>query len=415
MKDTYEFYFIKGELICRYSDGENSIVFGGGKAIDMLHKLNRLSFSSYKVTEKSRKNSDRLFLNMNSLNTRVKISNLTKFYEYGLFDEIPRHVKKIDKAFDKYVQKGNSNKKISSKRLVAGAAALALLAGGVSFNLNKDKSYENSNDKYTLEQEYELPVDEKPMEEESNKDTEVAIEDKSIEETPVEESVETKSSEEKYLFDNNIDSSTYEYVDANYSDVIDRVARERGIDSSLLKAIVTQESSGKDPNLMQITYDVWADHVFNSYNYETGKMERIVMSNSNNYKSDIKVIPLSEMNDPYNNITIGSQIFREELARYDYNLYLGIQAYNFGIGNMNTMFSAYTGDTGRSRNSIINDIDSIEFTNYTDAVVGQGDSKYLEHVMRYVDDDEINIKKYDNGNIIDIKYEVSNGSKQKTV
>ena len=46
MKDTYEFYFIKGELICRYNDGENSIVFGGGKAIDMLHKLNRLSFSS---------------------------------------------------------------------------------------------------------------------------------------------------------------------------------------------------------------------------------------------------------------------------------------------------------------------------------------------------------------------------------
>ena len=35
--------------------------------------------------------------------------------------------------------------------------------------------------------------------------------------------------------------------------------------------------------------------------------------------------------------------------------------------------------------------------------------------MRYVNDDEINIKKYDNGNIIDLKYEVSNGSKQKTV
>ena len=378
MKDTFEFYFIKGELICRYSDGEISRVFGGGKAIDMLHELNKLSFSSYKVTEKSRKNSDRLFLNMNSLNTRVKISNLTKFYEYGLFDEIPRHVKKIDKAFDKYVQKGNSNKKISSKRLVAGATALALLAGGVSFNLNKDKSYEIANDKYTLEQEYEAPVDEKVMEESTNKDTEVAIEDKSLEETPV---------EEKYLFDNNLDSSTYQYVDENYSDVIDKVAKERGIDSSLLKAIVTQESSGKDPNLMQITYDVWADHVFNSYNYDTGKMERIVMSNSNNYKSDIKVIPLSEMSNPYNNITIGSQILREELARYDYNLYLGIQAYNFGIGNMNTMFSAYTNDTGRSRNSIINDTDSIEFTNYTNAVVGQGDSKYLEHVMRYVNDD----------------------------
>lgn len=406
MKDTFEFYFIKGELICRYSDGEYSRVFGGVKAIDMLHELNKLSFSSYKVTEKSRKNSDRLFLNMNSLNTRVKISNLTKFYEYGLFDEIPRHVKKIDKAFDKYVQKGNSNKKISSKRLVAGATALALLAGGVSFNLNKDKSYEIANDKYTLEQEYEAPVDEKVIEESTNKDPEVAKEDKSLEETPV---------EEKYLFDNNLDSSTYQYVDDNYSDVIDKVAKERGIDSSLLKAIVTQESSGKDPNLMQITYDVWADHVFNSYNYDTGKMERIVMSNSNNYKSDIKVIPLNEMSDPYNNITIGSQILREELARYDYNLYLGIQAYNFGIGNMNTMFSAYTNDTGRSRNSIINDTDSIEFTNYTDAVVGQGDSKYLEHVMRYVNDDEINIKKYDNGNIIDLKYEVSNGSKQKTV
>ena len=37
MKDTFEFYFIKGELICRYSDGEISRVLGGGKAIDMLH------------------------------------------------------------------------------------------------------------------------------------------------------------------------------------------------------------------------------------------------------------------------------------------------------------------------------------------------------------------------------------------
>ena len=407
MKDTYEFYFIKGELICRYNDGEHSRVFGGGKAIDILHELNKLSFSSYKVVDKSRKNSDRLFLNMNSLNTRVKISNLTKFYEYGLFDEIPRHVKKIDKAFDKYVQKANNNKKpIGSKRLVAGATALAMLAGGVSFSLNKDKAPEIANDKYAVEQEYEAPIEEEVVEKSINEEQEVAKEDKSKEETP---------HEEKYLFDNNLDSSTYQYVDDNYSDVIDRVARERGIDSSLLKAIVTQESSGKHPNLMQITYDVWADHIFNSYNYETGKMERIVMSNSNNYKSDIKVIPLSEMDDPYYNITIGSQIFREELARYDYNLYLGIQAYNFGIGNMNTMFNAYTNDTGKSRNSIINDTDSIEFTNYTNAVVGQGDSKYLEHVMRYVNDDEINIKKYDNGNIIDLNYKVSNGSKQKTV
>ena len=382
MKDTYEFYFIKGELICRYNDGENSIVFGGGKAIDMLHKLNRLSFSSYKVTEKSRKNSDRLFLNMNSLNTRVKISNLTKFYEYGLFDEIPRHVKKIDKAFDKYVQKGNSNKKISSKRLVAGATALALLAGGVSFNLNKDKSYEIANDKYTLEQEYELPVEESVMEDTSNKDTEVAIEDESIEETPVEENVETKSSEEKYLFDNNLESSTYEYVDDNYSDVIEKVAKERGIDSSLLKAIVTQESSGKDPNLMQITYDVWADHVFNSYNYETGKMERIVMSNSNNYKSDIKVIPLSEMNDPYNNITIGSQIFREELARYDYNLYLGIQAYNYGIGNMHTILNNASKDLGVSVESLIADKDGKSWLKYRN--IKAGDPNYLENVGRYL-------------------------------
>lgn len=400
MKNTYEFYFNNGVFTCRYDNNRRVRVLKDSDALMMLHRVDRFKFTSFKVSEKETNNRRRLYLHMNSNNNRVLITNFKKFYEYDLFDEMPRHLDDIEKACIKFSKKKLKPKSEIVKKLVATATALALITGGVSFSLNKDKSVENNN--VSIEQEYNDYENSNNIQ---------------LSETLIEtmDTISEEMIEKDYSFDNKLDSSTYKYVEENYSDLVDRVGKERGISKELLLGMVTQESSGKDPNLMQITYSVWKDHVFNAYNFDTNSYEKMVISdNPSGYKSSVKVISSSDMSDPYNNITIGSLILRDALETYDYNIPIAIQAYNFGYGNMSKVFDAYTGDTGISKKSIINDTDNIDFTNYTNVVVGQGDSEYLNHVMRYVDSDEITVKRIDNDNIIDINFRVNNKTKDKT-
>lgn len=332
---------------------------------------------------------------MNGSNNRVFIHNFKKFDEFDLFDELPNHLKDIESACDKFTKKRFRPKEVTIKKFVATATALALITGGLSFSLNKDKSLDNTNIGYTIEQEY--------TEYENSNDIETVSTEKTVEK------------EVNYTFDNKTNSETYKYVYDNYNDVIEKVSEERGISKELLMGMVTQESAGLDSNLMQITYSVWSDHVFTTHNFSTGEDEKIVISNNpSGYKNSVKVISLDSMNDPYNNITIGSLIFRDALETYDYNIPLAIQAYNFGYGNMAKVLNAYSEETGKSKNSIIADSDNVDFTKYTGVVIGQGDCEYLDHVMRYVDSDHIAIKKYDNNNVITIDFNTNNQVKDKT-
>ncbi|MBQ6538725.1 MAG: transglycosylase SLT domain-containing protein [Bacilli bacterium] len=404
MKNTYDFYFDRDVFTCKYDNGKRLRVLRDYDALRMLHRIDRYRFSSFKVKENISNNRRRLYLEMNSNNNRVFIHSFKKFDENELFEEMPNHLQEIEKACDKYAKKRFSPKKEIVKKFVATATALALMTGGASLALNKDKSIYNSNQPYTIEQEYVN------YEEANNIDTPIEKEVKEVTEV-----VKEEISQRDYGFEDKTDSETYKYVENNYSDVIERVSNERGISSELLMGMVTQESSGKDPNLMQITYSVWNDHVFTTYNFETGKEEKIVISNNpGGYKSSVKVLSPEDMNDPYNNITIGSLIFRDALETYDYNIPLAIQAYNFGYGNMNKVLSAYSEDSGRSRDLIISDTNNIDFTNYTNVVVGQGDSEYLNHVMRYVDTDKVSVKKLTNNDVIDIDFQFRSQSQDKT-
>ncbi len=394
MKNTYEFYFNKGNFICKYNNKVRTRILKNEDALMMLHRINRMNFSSFKIREKSNNDKKRLYLDMNSNSTRVSITNFRMFDELNLFDEMPHHLSSIEKAADKFTKKRYLTKNGTVKKIVATATALALITSGISFSLNKDKSIDTK-EKYTISQEFEA--------DDEVKETKEVKEDKSVEKV-------------NYSFDNKTSSSTYEYVYDNYNDIIDKVGNERGISPSLLMGMVTQESAGLDENLMQITYSVWKDYVFKTYNYETGKHEKFVISdNPSKYDDDVKVYTLESMSDPYNNITIGSLIFRDALKKYDYNIPLAIQAYNFGYGNMSKVLDAYSEDSGKSKDSIIGDSDNIDFTKYTDVIIGQGDSEYLNNVMRYVNDDEVNIKRIDNNDVINISFKVNNNSKDKTM
>lgn len=395
MKNTYDFYFDKNIFTCRYDNNKRIRILKDSDALMMLQRINRYKFSSFKVKENMNNNKRKLYLYMNGSNNRVFIHNFKKFDEFDLFDELPNHLKDIESACDKFTKKRFRPKEVTIKKFVATATALALITGGLSFSLNKDKSLDNTNIGYTIEQEY--------TEYENSNDIETVSTEKTVEK------------EVNYTFDNKTNSETYKYVYDNYNDVIEKVSEERGISKELLMGMVTQESAGLDSNLMQITYSVWSDHVFTTHNFSTGEDEKIVISNNpSGYKNSVKVISLDSMNDPYNNITIGSLIFRDALETYDYNIPLAIQAYNFGYGNMAKVLNAYSEETGKSKNSIIADSDNVDFTKYTGVVIGQGDCEYLDHVMRYVDSDHIAIKKYDNNNVITIDFNTNNQVKDKT-
>lgn len=169
-----------------------------------------------------------------------------------------------------------------------------------------------------------------------------------------------------------------------YKDIFDKYGHEFGIDSNLLIALATNESSGihdidydePDIGIMQIEWSVWLNKKVKAYNYEKNEFDSLIITND--------VIESLE-----GNIKAGTMILQENInktVRYGYNdklinasdiLPYSLQRYNMGVGNMQKLLRM-GGDWKDNRNEIT-----------------AGDSKYFEHVLAY-------LKLLDNGEDIKI-------------
>ena len=94
---------------------------------------------------------------------------------------------------------------------------------------------------------------------------------------------------------------------------------------------------------------------------------------------------------------MGTVILRDVATYYDYNIPMSIQAYNFGIANMDKVINQLAYVTNDTYDGIVSDKNEIDYMNYTN-IISVGDFEYLFHVMRYVDSPEINISYLDQNN-----------------
>lgn len=211
------------------------------------------------------------------------------------------------------------------------------------------------------------------------------------------------SDSDKKISNNDIENTL------RYKDIFDKYGHEFGIDSNLLIALATNESSGihdidydePDIGIMQIEWSVWLNKKVKAYNYEKNEFDSLIITND--------VIESLE-----GNIKAGTMILQENInktVRYGYDdklinasdiLPYSLQRYNMGVGNMQKLLRM-GGDWKDNRNEIT-----------------AGDSKYFEHVLAYLklldDGEDIKINSFDEDTkeIKKWNFEVYDTNKAKT-
>ncbi len=156
---------------------------------------------------------------------------------------------------------------------------------------------------------------------------------------------------------------------SNYEQYYNYYGHIYGIDPTLIRAVICQESGGVHKEYdghaaigaMQVAI-INEGSIIKAYNFETGSI-------------DEEEISKDKLNNVSTNIKIGTMMLQSLLDKYNYDIPKAIQAYNFGSGNMAKLGNNWMG--------------SREY-------IKEGDPLYFEHVMSFISDGDIlNIRKRD--------------------
>ena len=149
--------------------------------------------------------------------------------------------------------------------------------------------------------------------------------------------------------------------------------------------MLTQESRGKETNLMQIEFEALDDVIITVYNFQEERYMRVVFTNNpGNYVGKVDMtISQAELTNPITQLGAAGIIINYNNLN-DFNAILNpcamIDEYNKGL----PLFLQVLDAAPSSRMDILNDPNDTSFLAY-DYVCGAGDPEYVNHTMRYVD------------------------------
>ena len=312
----------------------------------------------------------RIIRNEKNLNKLIKIAEK---YGYKIDEEcfIDSRVFSISREYEEYAKKksrlnilGNitSNMKLSKKNktlgatVVAGSLATVIAISSITGLNDNTIEIDNSN-----ETRYEQTIDDE-MESESELQT-------MLQEEAFHYSYENRQNEE------NISNAR------RYEDLFQKYGNMYGIDSKLLIAIAAQESCGDHYNnlnngpaegIMQIEKSIHIDNTVSAYNFETGEINKILVTEEN-------------LQDLETNIQIGTMILRTCIEDNNYNIPLAIQTYNLGPGNMSNAITMCCNLENIDENELRNNPTNNEWLRYR-AFLNTGDPEYVEHVFSFLKD-----------------------------
>ena len=178
------------------------------------------------------------------------------------------------------------------------------------------------------------------------------------------------------------DSEKYLFAKESYFSVIEKYAKQYGLDPNLVLALVTQErgihstqvDSGGGLGLCQIQIDGdwnWNNKEISAYNFNTNSWENAVIK-----KEEIKGLE--------QNVKIGCMLLQITFREQNYNIPRAIQAYNYGSSYMNNVVNACSYSTGCTFEEL-NDPTNLSWLDYR-SIIKSGDPYYLENVLQYVPD-----------------------------
>ena len=182
-----------------------------------------------------------------------------------------------------------------------------------------------------------------------------------------------------------------------YEDLFEKYANRYGLDKDLLIALAAQESSGNHyenidngpaEGIMQIEKSVHIGSTVSAYNFETGEIDQITVTEEN-------------LKDLETNIQIGSMILRDCIENNNYNIPLSLQTYNFGYGNMDKVLAICSETENVDRNEITSDPTNNSWLQYRSNLT-IGDPEYVEHVFSFLENNtELTVQKR-NGDLVTI-------------
>lgn len=268
--------------------------------------------------------------------------------------------------------------KYSSRRMIAtGLAALALIttAYGIFGSKQKKEKFDVLPNNIITEvtdpkEESEFIIETTPIVEETKKEEII----------PVSINYEDRSSTDR----------AYE-TKAWYNVTLTKYANRYGLDPKLVLAIATQErgkhsevkDEGGATGLMQIQNGVWEDEYITAYNFETSEYEKEYVTNA-------------KIKDVFNNIRYGCMYLQNCMEYMNYNTVAAVQCYNMGYKNMMKILKAYSLDTNRSIEEILNDKYDTGWMDYR-YIIDVGDKNYVENVFSWLGPDfEVNNTQKDN-------------------
>lgn len=388
------------DLICtKVVDGQEKTYYGE-KAIALLVKKDKINFKRVRI------HNNRIV--MENKDTQIIIRDLENMYNNNIFDYFYNNINKINKAYNKKVKMNISQGQAVGFATVGIVAAimLAITAGKIRnrtmevtpIEFDQEEDYENDNQyiqKMVLdtdegfEHKSVYPQNEDTLHYENILTNTNSLLDELDEEQALENFL-NESQVVRLAYDNRYDQEKYRNAYDNYNEFIQERAPRWGVSPTLVQSMLTQESGGYYSNLMQIQFNSWHDQPITLFNYETGKMETIILTNHpENYekKPDIQLITEKDLQNPRTNISVGCIILQYSFERMHHNIPAAIQCYNFGTSNMKKVLLETAANSGMSIKDLLDDQTNTEWLNYRD-IIDVGDNKYLEHVLRYITDPE---------------------------
>ncbi len=165
------------------------------------------------------------------------------------------------------------------------------------------------------------------------------------------------------------------YVKEEYGDTLKYYANMYGLDENLVIAIATLRKEHNDEiddegkiGIMGITFDAWYGQTLTAYDFYDNTSKEFVF--------DDKIYSLE------GNIEAGCVIFQNELKKYNYNILVGLQSYQYGGYYMEQVLSYYAQDNNKTYEQVLNGT-SIDWMKYRSSYIPDKDSEYIEHVLSY--------------------------------
>ena len=325
-------------------------------------------------------------------------------YRY-LFHETFNTIKENVKYIQNNKHKGKKVIRNASIALATGIAPIVIISS-LHTSLGK-KNNVNSNIVQPILDEEEINTN-KEIESSIEKEIENSniVEDKKIVIKDEEETVDTLSNDNiKTLnesvivndntlraslnIENNSINPEIQEIQEKYKDYCIKAGQKWGFSPNILLGMLTQESHGKETNLMQITYSAFKDEIMDDYNYNENKWVKVVLTDTPEKYNDIDIkITKEDLNNPFTNISCAAILLNYSTTKLKTdNIFALIEYYNKGYGNFKKNMSALEANSNKKVSDVLNNPIDTEVIDYS-YVCNQGDPNYVCNVMQYIPDAE---------------------------